>query len=180
MIKKLNINIDSVKPPKWLDYKITWKDKVNWFIRDHIINLIPYSIREFYYNKVKTIWKPQHSRIRKAVPRYWWDLDGVLLNVNFEIIKSFYEDEYLKDLVDWEGTSPEAAKFAKWLEGAYKYVAEERPALEKLMENAYPEPKAEGTYEQLYKKVNYYEKIIDDTDTKILKELIEYRHHLWT
>ena len=84
IIKK--IQIDSVRPPDWLGYKSTWQDEVGWFIRDHIINRIPYSIREFYYNKVKTIWKPQHSRIRKAVPRYWWDLDGVLLNVNFEII----------------------------------------------------------------------------------------------
>ena len=95
MIKKLNINIDSVRPPDWLGYKSTWRDKVGWFIHYNIISRIPYPIREFYYNRIKTIWAPQHGRIRKAVPRYWWDLDHVLQVVNFEIIKSFYEDEYM-------------------------------------------------------------------------------------
>jgi hypothetical protein len=170
MIKKLNINIDSVEPPDWLGYKSTWRDKVGWFIRYNIINRIPYPIREFYYNKIKTIWAPQHGRIRKAVPRYWWDLDHVLQVVNFEIIKSFYEDEYKAGIVDWEGTGGDSLKFTKWLEEAYTYITVYRKVLEKQIENAYPN----------YEKVEKLEQEMEDKDTQVLIDLVKWRRHMWT
>ena len=170
MIKKLNIDINSVKPPDWLGYKSTWRDKVGWFIRYNIISRIPYQIREFYYNKIKTIWKPQHTRIRKAVPRYWWDLDHVLQVVNFEIIKSFYEDEYKADIVDWEGTGGDSLKFVKWLEEAYKYITVDRKELEKQIDNAYPN----------YKKVDKLEQEMEKKDTQVLIDLVKWRRHMWT
>jgi hypothetical protein len=170
MIKKLNIDINSVRPPDWLGYKSTWRDKVSWFIRYNIISCIPYPIREFYYEKIKTIWAPQHSRIRKAVPKYWWDLDHVLQVVNFEIIKSFYEDEYMAGIVDWEGTGGDSLKFTKWLEEAYTYITSYRKVLEKQIENAYPN----------YKKVEKLEKEMEDKDTEVLINLVKWRRHMWT
>jgi len=151
-----------------------------WGIKDRVYYATPYCVRDFFYKHIKTIWAPKHSRIRKAVPRHWIDLDGILLLVNFEIIKSFYEEEFEKGIVDWEGSGPEAVKFASWLENAYKYITEERPALEKKMDEAYPDFEAKGTYKQLYKKVDYYEALIEKTDTKILTELVKFRKHLWT
>jgi hypothetical protein len=165
-IKKIN----SVKPPEWLGYKITWQDNVRWFIRDHFINHIPYQVRDFYWMKVKTIWAPKHYRIRKAVPRHWIDLDSVLQNVNFEIIKSFYEDEYVNGPIDWKGSGKEAVKFAKWLEASYEYVSSYRLVLEKQIENAYPN----------YRKVEKLEQEMENMDTKVLTELVKYRKHLWT
>lgn len=170
MIKKLKTSIDSVRPPDWLGYKPIWQDRVGWFIRYEIISRIPYQIREFYYNKIKTIWKPQHSRIRKAVPRYWWDLDYVLQEVNFEIIKSFYEDEYKADIVDWEGTGGDSLKFTKWLEEAYKYITIDRKELENQIDNAYPN----------YKKVEKLEQEMEKKDTEVLIELVKWRRHMWT
>lgn len=170
MIEKLKSSINSVRPPDWLGYKSTWQDRVGWFIRYNIISRIPYPIREFYYEKIKTIWKPQHSRIRKAVPRYWWDLDHVLQVVNFEIIKSFYEDEYKANIVDWEGTGGDALKFTKWLEDAYKYITEDRPTIEKLIEKSYPN----------YKRVEKLEQDMELQDTTVLIELVKWRKHLWT
>jgi hypothetical protein len=170
MIKKLNIDINSVRPPDWLGYKSTWRDKVGWFIRYNIISRIPYQIREFYYNKIKTIWKPQHTRIRKAVPRHWMDLDHVLQEVNFEIIKSFYEDEYKADIVDWEGTGGESLEFVKWLEEAYTYITSYRKVLEKQIDNAYPN----------YKKVDKLEQEMEKKDTKVLIDLVKWRRHMWT
>ncbi len=170
MIKKLNINIDSVRPPDWLGYKSTWRDRLGWFIRYEVIGRIPYPIREFYYNKIKTIWAPQHSRIRKAVPKYWWDLDHVLQEVNFEIIKSFYEDEYKADIVDWEGTGGDSLEFTKWLEEAYTYITSYRKVLEKQIENAYPN----------YKKVEKLEQEMEDKDTAVLINLVKWRRHMWT
>jgi hypothetical protein len=170
MIKKLKSSIDSVEPPDWLGYKSTWQDKVGWFIRYNIINRIPYKIRDFYWRKVKTIWAPKHSRIRKAVPRHWMDLDHVLQEVNFEIIKSFYEDEYLAGIVDWEGTGGDSLEFVKWLEDAYIYVKSYRAVLEKQIDNAYPN----------YKKVDKLEQEMEKRDTKVLTELVKWRRHMWT
>jgi len=169
-MKKLNIDINSVRPPDWLGYKSTWQDRLGWFIRYNIISRIPYQIREFYYNKIKTIWKPQHTRIRKAIPRHWMDLDHVLQEVNFEIIKSFYEDEYLAGIVDWEGTGGDSLKFTKWLEETYTYITSYRKVLEKQIDNAYPN----------YKKVEKLEQEMEKKDTKVLTELVKWRRHMWT
>ena len=148
----------------------TWQCRVRWFIRYEIISRIPYQIREFYYSKIKTIWKPQHTRIRKAVPKHWMDLDHVLQVVNFEIIKSFYEDEYLAGIVDWEGTGGDSFEFVKWLEDAYIYIKSYRLVLEKQIDNAYPN----------YKKVEKLEQEMEKRDTKILTELVKWRRHMWT
>jgi hypothetical protein len=169
-MKKLNIDINTVRPPDWLGYKSTWQDRVGWFIQYEIIRRIPYQIREFYWTKVKTIWAPKHSRIRKAIPRHWMDLDHVLQDVNFEIIKSFYEDEYKAGIVDWEGTGGDALKFTKWLEESYTYITSYRKVLEKQIDNAYPN----------YRKVEKLEKEMEDKDTKVLIELVKWRRHMWT
>ncbi len=169
-MKKLKIDINSVNSSDWLNYESTWQDKVRWFICYEIISRIPYPIREFYYNNIKTIWAPQHSRIRKAVPKYWWDLDHVLQVVNFEIIKSFYEDEYKADIVDWEGTGGDSLKFTKWLEEAYTYITVYRKVLEKQIDNAYPD----------YDKVYNFEKEMEDKDTEVLINLVKWRRHMWT
>lgn len=143
--------------------------------------LIPYKVRDFYWKHIRTIWAPKHSRIRKAVPRYWMDLDYVIESVNFEVIKSFYEDEYKDGMVDWDGSGKEAKKFAKWLEKVYTYITVERPDLEAKMNASYPtEPCKNRNYDELYSKVDYYEKLIEETDTKVLIELIKYRKFMWT
>jgi len=163
-------------------YKVTWKDRTRWYIQDLVQTVIPYSVRDYYWKNIRPVFKPQHSRIRKAVPKYWNDLDSILENVNFEIIKSFYEDEYLKDNVDWEGTGSEAAEFEKWLCEAYKYVTDDRLALEKAIDGAYPDENKDvnKTYKELYGKVDELEALKERQDTKYLTELIKYRHFLWT
>ena len=169
-MKKLNIDINSVRPPDWLGYKSTWQDRVGWFIQYEIIRRIPYQIREFYWKRVKTIWAPKHSRIRKAVPRHWMDLDHVLQEVNFEIIKSFYEDEYKAGIVDWEGTGGDSLEFTRWLKWAYMYITSRRKTLEKQIDDAYPN----------YKKVEKLEQEMETKDTEVLTELVKWRRHMWT
>jgi hypothetical protein len=167
-MKKLNPR--AINIPDFVGYKSTRKERFFWFIRYEIVSRIPYQIREFYYNKIKTIWKPQHTRIRKAVPKHWMDLDHVLQEVNFEIIKSFYEDEYMAGIVDWEGTGGDALVFTKWLEEAYTYITSYRKVLEKQIDNAYPN----------YKKVEKLEKEMEDRDTEVMIELVKWRRHMWT
>jgi len=157
------------RPPGFLGYVPSWQDKIRWVIQDLAL-YIPYPIRDFYHKHIRTVWRPQHSRIRKAIPKYWMDLDHVLQDVCFEIIKSFYEDEYKANTVDWEGTGGDALKFVKWLEEAYVYITSYRKVLEKQIDNAYPN----------YEKVSKLEEELEKHDTKILIELIKWRRHMWT
>lgn len=170
-----------------------------------IWDVLPYSWQRFYYDKVKTIFKPHHSRLRKAIPRTWCDLTAQIVDINFEIIKSFYEDEYSKGIVDWQ-SDEHHSKFAEWLEEAYKYITVDRPELQKQMDQAYPEANFDDmfcepetdkngnttrrmksceerygkSYEEVYREVNRLEALIDKKDTKILTELIKRRDYFWT
>ena len=163
-----------------------------------ILDLLPYSWRHWYWDNIKPIIKPAHKRLRKAIPRQWKDIAYLIITVNFEFIKSFYEEEYKQNTVDWKGTSEEAFGFEKWLNEAYRYIVVERPILEKRLEEAYPpskpfdelfKPTEDGNYEYIgdgipyeikYKKVIELEDTIKNTDTKILEELIKYKDYFWT
>jgi hypothetical protein len=190
-LQELNFNIRS-----W-----TYKHFGVWDIWD----ILPYNWQRFYYDKVKTIFKPHHSRLRKVIPRQWHDLTSLIVDVNFEMIKSFYEDEYSKGIVDWE-SDEHHSKFAKWLEDSYKYITVERPILEKQMNDSYPETKWDDMfgepkkddhgnvtrtmksceerygkpYEEIYGEVNRLETLIDKKDTEVLTELIKNRNYFWT
>jgi len=165
------------------------KNKISVFLhnfKNTIKYMIPYQIREYYRKNIETLWKPQHSRIRKAIPKYWYDLDYVLIQVNFEIIKSFYEDEYKDGIVDWDANQ-DHKNFANWLVSAYTYITETRPKLEQELSAAYPEEnifsenkQKKMSYKELYHDVDRIEKHIHKMDTKILTELIKYRDYLWT
>lgn len=166
-----------------------------------IWDLFPYGWRMTYYDKIKPIFKPQNQRIRKAIPRTWMDVTQLTVDVNFEFIKAFYEDEYKADIVDWEATEHHS-EFAKWLEAAYEYIVKTRPQLERDLQNAYPEYesveemfelktdengrklfqfKDDGVpYEVKYKDVNRLEEEIEKRDTEILIEFIKRRAYFWT
>ena len=90
--------------------------------------LLPWSFRNWYYDNIKVIFCPQHKRLRKAIPKTWSDISSLIVNVNFEFIKSFYEDEFSKGTVNWDATEPHG-KFAAWLTDAYFYITVRRPDL---------------------------------------------------
>jgi hypothetical protein len=160
-------------------------------------------IKRWYYDHIYPIFCPAHKQIRKAVPRKWIDISQLIVTVNFELIKSFYEKEYSQDIVDWSATDGHQ-KFADWIEKAYVYITTTRPQLEKDLENAYPplppinelfkeevdakgqkifryiSPIKQGTYEEVYGEVNRLEKLIHEKDTEFLTELIKNRDFFWT
>jgi hypothetical protein len=164
-------------------------------------DLFPYSWRMYYYDYVKPIFKPQNQRLRKAIPRKYSDISHLIAEVNFEFIKTFYEEEYEADIVDWEATEYHK-EFAEWLERAYEYVAKARPQLQKDLEEAYPPHKGfhslfeqivdengknvfqmvdDGVpYEVKYKDVIRIENEINERDTETLTELIKRREYFWT
>jgi len=166
-----------------------------------IFDLFPYGWRMYYYDHIKPIFKPRHTRIRKSIPRNWSDICTLIENVNFEMIKSFYEDEYIKGYVDWEADKYHK-EFSEWLKKAYKYIIEIRPKLEIDLQNAYPpslpldemfKPFIDENgrkmykmvddgvpYEKKYAEVNRIENLIDDNDTEILIQMIKFRKYFWT
>lgn len=168
----------------------------------NIWDLFPHHYRIYYYDRVKPILFPQHKKIRDAIPRIWADITSIIVDVNFAMIKEFYEDEYLLGTTDWEGSSEGHKKFEEWLKEAYAYAEYKRPLLEAERDNSYPpsrpfdewfeektdeqgrrvlQMKDDGVpYEVKYKDVIRLEKEIEETDTKFLKEMIEYREYFWT
>ena len=156
----------------------------------------------WYYDKLKPIFKPCNKKIRNAVPKKWCDISSLIVSVNFEFIKQFYEDEYVDGVVDWSATEHHK-EFAKWLEKTYIYLVDERPEMEKQRDDAYPKSdgdflnkfekitdkngrtlyqmKDDGIpYDVKYKEVNRLEKIIEERDTEILNQLIKRREYFWT
>jgi len=166
-----------------------------------IWDLLPYRWSMYYYDHIKPFFSPRNKRIRKAIPRRYADISSLIVDVNFELIKAFYEDEYKADIVDWNATEHHK-EFADWLEKSYEYVIKTRPQLEKDLENAYPpskpieemfelktdekgkrlfEFKDDGVpYEVKYKDVIRIENEIQSKDTEVLIELIKRRDYFWT
>ena len=164
-------------------------------------DILPYRWNMWYYDVVSPIFKPKNSRLRKAIPRQWRDVSSLIVDVNFEFIKAFYEDEYVDGIVDWSATEHHQ-EFATWLERSYLYIVDERPELEKQKNEAYPESRSiddmfesvvdesgrkmfqmkdDGIpYDIKYKEVNRLEKLIEDKDSEILTQLIKRREYFWT
>ena len=185
----------------------TFLYKIRSFIYDKIgvwdlWDILPYKWNMWYYDKLKPIFKPKHSRLRKAIPRQWCDISSLIVNVNFEFIKTFYEEEYVDGVVDWSA-SDHHKEFANWLEQSYLYITKERLELEKQKDGAYP--KKEGClfdafeeitdergrrlyqfkddgipYDVKYGEVNRLEKLIEERDSDILNQLIKRRDYFWT
>lgn len=164
-----------------------------------MLNSIKYKFNTLYYDYIRPIFKPQNTKIRNSIPKTWCDISELIVRVNFQLIKSFYEDEYTNGTVDWSHTEAHA-NFAKWLEGSYKYITEERVQLEKEKDDAYPNfnflelftksTDSQGRsvftltdnvpYEVRYAEVIRLEKLIEEKDTQLLNDLIKFREHFWT
>jgi hypothetical protein len=162
-------------------------------------DLFPYGWRLTFYDKIRPIYNPSNKRLRKFIPRTWQDFSRLMVDLNFEMIKIFYEEEYKAEIVDWSADEPHK-NFANWLESAYHYITVERPNLELALQNAYPEKslrdmfeetevdgkkmykmkESEISYEVEYAEVNRIEALIDNTDSKIIKEFVDNRNFFWT
>jgi hypothetical protein len=184
-----------------------WSNKIRRTICEKfgiwdIWDLLPYRCCAYYYDNIKPIFFPRNKKIRKVIPRAWADVTSLIVDVNFAMIKQFYEDEYLLGFIDWEGSSEGHKKFEEWLKEAYTYICHKRPSLNAEMERSYPplkpieemfkpitDEKGRKMYEMVddgipyhekYKDVIRLEKEITDTDTKFLKQMVEYREYFWT
>lgn len=166
------------------------------------IDIFPYHWRMYYYEYIKPIFYPRNKRLRKFIPRKWCDTTEMMVDINFEMIKIFYEEEYVNGIIDWKENEAHR-NFAEWLEKAYSYITKVRPELEKSLSDSYPKSsvkfwenfkeviREDGQkyyemipdgipYEVKYKDVIHFEKTISENDTKILKEFVDNREFFWT
>jgi hypothetical protein len=172
----------------WEDWrKATQKDyPIQYWFRDTLPHLfrvyVAYDLKKIYWI-VYRFFNPCHKEIRKTIPRQWSDISTLIKDVNFSMIMSF-KKEADESLVDWDGT-PEHRKFKNWLDNTADYISNVRPALVKQQDAAYPEHPLPAmlkgkSYDELYSEVNRIEKLIDETDENILKQMVTYRYHFWT
>lgn len=200
-LKNIDNMIDSFEKTSSIFSKIrifTFEKFGVWDVWD----ILPYRWSMWYYEVFKPIFRPSNSRIRKSIPRQYRDVTSLIVDINFEFIKAFYEDEYVDGVVDWSATEHHQ-EFAHWLELSYKWITQRRPELEKERDDAYPKRsgdfldsfveitdengkklyqfKDDGIpFEEKYAEVNRLEKLIDEKDTEILTQIIKRRDYFWT
>lgn len=151
--------------------KYPWYEKV-W-------NKIYIKTNDLAWN-IYRFFNPCNKRIRKVIPNTWCDLSELTLRINFEIIKSYVEEEM--DQIVW--TSDETHnEVGKWLKESYEYITKEREQLLKDFDEAL-EHSSENLrslpYGERYKVPNEIEALIDKKDKEILIGLANYRQFLWS
>lgn len=138
---------------------------------------IRFTFHDVVWN-VYRFFKPCHQRIRKVIPRKWCNLTELTLLVNFEIIKSFVEDEM--DMIEWN-SDDKHKEAAAWLNSSYKYITVERIELERELSQAYVNvPKGDLPYQEKYKDAIRIEKTIDESDKSVIIGIANYRNFLWS
>jgi hypothetical protein len=155
------------------------KNRKSSFWEDLWFN-ISYSSKEFTW-KVYRWFKPCHQRIRKVIPNRWIDLPDLTLSINFEIIKSYVEEEM--DNVSWEHHE-KYIEVANWLRSSYEYITKGRLELQKQfdkeLEIASSSSKKGIPYKERYGETNRIEALIDEKDKEVLIGLANYRQYLWS
>jgi hypothetical protein len=182
----MTIQIEKIKKTSDIfELKKTFWDKIYWPIWRAWYN--------FYWSICYTL-NPRHKSIRKAVPKEWRDLDGIVEDVLSAVIISFVEeengldqiqmiidsmhkdDEYL--IKEWGSVD----NFWNYYESRYKdyirlssiysWVKSGRKAMQNYLDSI------EGTNNwQEYGKV---EQDIYDRDSEYLAHLVRLRKYLWT
>jgi hypothetical protein len=172
---------------QWNDWSEQMKKDypIQYFVRQGISDLaydVEHKCRDAKY-AIKCFFKPHHADIRKAVPRTWADVTSLIIDVNFAMILSF-KKEADESYVDWDGTEKHR-EFKNWLDSAAHWIAVGKVDCEKQRDALYPphplpEHMRDWSYDQLYGELNKIEKLFDDTNTNILKQMIDYREYFWT
>jgi len=171
----------------WENWRVNTRQQypVQYFFREEVslcFSIMWRRIKDFKY-KIQCFFFPKHQEIRKVIPRTWTDLSDLVVDLNFAMILSF-KKEADESWVDWDGTE-EHRKFKNWLDTAADWIKKTRPELEKQRDNSYPpqrpfKEQSAKTYDELYGEVNRIENLINETDSNILKQMIEYRDYMWT
>lgn len=157
------------------------------------LGFLPYGFRAFWIIHIRTIYAPQHSELRKVVPKTWCDLTHVIPTFLYACIISYVEKE--KGLEMWEAQDPEhpAKMGAPMLKEVYEWAKTGRAAEIARIDSLHP-PFAPGTdliewlnednpeRDAAYKRVQEAEDAFDEKDSRYLQWIVSRNtlHSLWT
>jgi hypothetical protein len=152
---------------------------------------VQYWLRENAFTvkvKISMLWdklcyfvRPRQRWLTKQIPNEWNDKVTLIRDLNFAMIVHFIEDEKCFENTDYDNSSEGHAEFAKELRECYDYIKNERPKLDNLYWNSFPDENAyTGDYNVDYADINRIEKEMEDKDTKWLTWIITNRGYLWT
>lgn len=135
------------------------------------------------------LFHPCHPSVRAAVRRDWQDLDSVMEDVCFAIIREFRQ-EMIDGWVDWSATERHR-EFEAWIIDAVDYLDRRRPDLQKSVGDLeMPEcglgvilggdSDAKAAFRKWSEAHTRIESEIEALDTKYLTEMIQKRGFFWT
>jgi hypothetical protein len=184
-----------------LDKRLAKEFPIQFYLRETCDSIYS-NVRRFindFKSKIRCLFRPYHSSIRKAVPREWQDLDAIITNVLYAALVSFVEEEdgleTLRRLREADKKNKDDKEFfeREWgsfelfescydkaysrlflIEHIYKWIKEGRAVAENYMNEELK--KCGGNYE----KYNKLEKGFIDTETRYLVDIVKLRGNLWT
>lgn len=191
--KEFNKNFDSIysmseflrgKDSKWQKFTLKYYWPVWRWVNRHIYNPIYYFLH------------PQYSEIRKSIPRQYADLDFVMTEVNFSIVKSLVEKEYngIESLYSDYLAVPQVGgefdkelvenwnNFRQQLFNCYKYINNQRVGLQKELKSVedFELPAKEEIWEKYFSESTRIEQQIEELDSKWLLWIISNKNYFWT
>jgi hypothetical protein len=95
---------------------------------------IGYRFRDMVY-KVKCFIHPHNVIKIRSLTSEWHDKDTILEEAMFQLLVDYVEKEKCFDTIDWDSDDFNK-KISETIRGIYKYVKEERPALQKAHKDA--------------------------------------------
>jgi len=188
--------IEKIKSPDLIDEMLFGKN-TKW---DKFLIKYYYPAKRFFSNKVYWpiyyLFHPQHSELRKVIPRSYQELDVLMVEFNFAIVKSLVEKQYCgidqlyadylavpqvggefdKELVEgWNN-------FRQQLFNCYKYITVQRFNLQKELEDSYKFdlPASKEVWEKFFADSTRVKQRIEELDSKWLLWIISNKNYFWT
>lgn len=176
----------------------------------------------FWYDlqyKISGFFNPRQKWLTKQIPNTWCDKVELIPRTLFACLVHFVEEENgLRDKYDYtidiekghikqEHVDEIVARDSE-LRSVYTYITQERPSLEKQLEQSYPKPVGDKhdfdsifepcedgsgylklascekrygmSFEEAYKEVNRIEALIADKNMWAMTTIVKYHEYLWT
>lgn len=186
-VKQLNLeNIKISKFDTWWFWNVSerfWRVKYFWGIR-HLLKFRLW---------VSNLLFPRQKWLMNGITRGWMDKTSIIPQVLFNCVVHFVEKngEDCFNVINWDSDNSHAA-CRDFLRDCYKYITEERPALEKELsellgigykrhtKNGLDDFNSSKSYKDFYKEYDKIDRELEDKDSFYLQNIIKYRNYLWT
>jgi hypothetical protein len=141
--------------------------------------LYPYFWKEIK-SKISSFFFPRQKWLTKKIPNSWCDKVELIPLVLFAVLEHYVETEMHRVSWDWCETHKEAGEKINKI---YKYIKEERPQLEKQLDQSYPRfvfDKLPILEELDFSEAHRIETLIEEKDSEAMIGIVELRNFLWS